>query len=298
MDKLNTTVFLKTVETGSFKRAADVLGYTQAGVSYIISAMEEEFGIKLFHREYGGVRLTSEGQTLLPLIKQISDGEHFLSEAINEIKDLKSGTVRVSTFYSVSIFWLPGIIRKFKDQYPGIDVEVVHHDVDKENERLIYDRVVDCGFMSDEPTLSLDTYDLMEESFMIALPLDHPLAKKKKFPIDQVRNYPYIRMTYDRPDSDIFETIFSGGASPKTAFTVDNDFAAMSMVSQGLGICIFPQLLLKDPPFPMRVMGFDPPFKRTIRLGTRAINDCTFAAKAFIQCARKWVYENDFSVGQ
>ena len=61
MEKLNTTVFLKVVEIGSFKRTADILGYTQAGVSYIINAMEKEFGLTLFHREYGGVRLTSEG---------------------------------------------------------------------------------------------------------------------------------------------------------------------------------------------------------------------------------------------
>ena len=56
MEKLNASVFLKVVETGSFKRAADILGYTQAGISYIINAMEEECGLKLFYREYGGVR--------------------------------------------------------------------------------------------------------------------------------------------------------------------------------------------------------------------------------------------------
>ena len=58
MDKLNATVFLKVVETGSFKRTADILGYTQAGISYIIVAMEQEFGLTLFHREYGGVSCT------------------------------------------------------------------------------------------------------------------------------------------------------------------------------------------------------------------------------------------------
>ena len=295
MEKLNTAVFLKTVETGSFKRTADALGYTQAGVSYIIAAMEDDFGIKLFMREYGGVKLTPEGQQLLPLIKQIHDGEHFLREAVNDIKDLKSGTVRVSTFYSVSIFWLPGIIRKFKDTYPNINVEIINCDVDRDNERLIYEREVDCGFMSDDPVLSIESFDLMEESFMIALPPGHPFAKKKKIPISEVRNLPYIAMSYDRPDSDISETIFSDGAKPHKTFTADNDFAAMSMVNQGLGVCIFPQLLTKDPMFPVKFLPLDPPFKRTIRLGTRAVNDCTFAAKEFIRCTREWVRENGYS---
>ena len=42
MDKLNCNVFLTVVETGSFKRTADILGYTQAGISYIINSLEDE----------------------------------------------------------------------------------------------------------------------------------------------------------------------------------------------------------------------------------------------------------------
>lgn len=298
MEKLNATVFLKTVETGSFKKTADALGYTQAGISYIINAMEDEFGLLLFEREYGGVKLTSEGRELLPLIKQIADREHYLQEAINDIRNLNSGTVRVSTFYSVSIFWLPGMIRKFKDAHPGINVEVVNCDVDRDNERLIYDREVDCGFLSDDPAINIETYDLMEESFLIAVPTDHPTAKNKKFPIAEVGNYPYINMTYDRPSSDIYEKVFMNRAAPKPAYTVDNDFAAMAMVSQGLGISIFPQLLLKDVPFPVKCLEFDKPFKRTIRIGSRSLSDCSHATKRFIQCAREWVNENDFSVSK
>ena len=296
MEKLNAPVFLKTVETGSFKKTADILGYTQAGISYIINAMEEEFGLRLFHREYGGVRLTSEGRELLPLIKQIADREHYLQEAINDLRDLNSGTVRVSTFYSVSIFWLPGIIRKFRDMYPGVKVEIINCDVDRDNERLIYDQEVDCGFMSDDPVLDIESFDLMEESFMIAVATDHPMAKKKKFPISQIGNYPYINMSYDRPGSDIFDKLFRNDPVPKPVFTVDDDFAAMAMVSQGLGTCIFPQLLLKDVPFPIKCLEFDKPFRRTIRLGTRSLDDCTLAARRFIQCARDWIRENDFSV--
>ena len=49
---------LKAAETGSFKEAARELGYTQAGVSYAVGALERELGVSLFVREYGGVRRT------------------------------------------------------------------------------------------------------------------------------------------------------------------------------------------------------------------------------------------------
>ena len=75
MDKINTAVFLKTAETLNFRKTADELGYTQAGVSYIISAMEEELGLPLFIREYGGVKLTSEGRALLPQFRELAAAE-------------------------------------------------------------------------------------------------------------------------------------------------------------------------------------------------------------------------------
>ena len=294
MEKLNTTVFLKVVETGSFKRTADILGYTQAGISYIINAMEKEFGLTLFHREYGGVRLTSEGRQLLHLIRQIADWEHYLEQAINDIRDLKTGTVRVCTFNSVYIHWLPGIIRKFRDLYPNIDVEIVSCEADRDIEKMISGREVDCGFMPDIPYAGIDYFPLMEESLMVAVSLDHPMAKEKKFPLSEMGNYPYIMFSFDKPDFN--DLIFRGGIKPQTAFTVDNDYAAMAMVSQGLGMCIFPQILLNDMPFPIRCLELDPPLRRNINIATHSMDTCTRATREFIRCTREWIEEKDFTL--
>ena len=83
MDKINTAVFLKTAETLNFRKTADELGYTQAGVSYIISTMEEELGLPLFIREYGGVKLTSEGRALLPQLQHLSSLDPGDSRAVS-----------------------------------------------------------------------------------------------------------------------------------------------------------------------------------------------------------------------
>ena len=294
MEKLNATVFLKVVETGSFKRTADILGYTQAGISYIISAMEKEFGLTLFHREYGGVRLTSEGRQLLHMIRQIADWEHYLEQAINDIRDLKTGTVRVCAFNSVYIHWLPGIIRKFRDLHPGIDIEIVSCDADRDIEKMIASREVDCGFMPSTPYAGIEYFPLMEESLMVAVPPDHPMADKKKFPLSEMGNYPYIMFTFDKPDFN--DLIFRNGIKPRTAFTVDNDYAAMAMVSQGLGMCIFPQILLNDIPFPIRCLELDPPLRRSISIATRSMDTCTRSTREFIRCTREWIEEMNFSL--
>lgn len=289
MEKMNAEVFLKVVETGSFKKAADLLNYTQAGVSYIINAMEEEYGVRLFYREHGGVRLTDNGVELLPLIQQLDRDEHFIREKINAIKGLSSGTIRVSTFNSVYVRWLPGILHEFEQKYPGIKVEVVSCEDNTENERMIFQREVDCGFLVGPPSLDIDAIDLAEDALMAAVSPDHPFAHRKSFPLKELPKQPYIMISFDK--SDFYDLLFQDGAKPNTKYIADNEFAAMAMVSRGLGVSVFSRLLLSDPVFPVCSLPFDPPVNRTLGIGTRSMKTCTAAAREFIRFTEAWVKE-------
>ena len=80
MERINAEVFMTIVKLGSLSRAADKLGYTKAGISYIVNNMEETAGFKFFEREYGGVRLTPEGQELLPAMQRVYEAEQTLLE--------------------------------------------------------------------------------------------------------------------------------------------------------------------------------------------------------------------------
>lgn len=71
--------FLTVARLGSFKAAAEELGYTQAGISYLVNALEKELGLTLFLREYGGVHLTTEGREVLGLVQAINADEHALA---------------------------------------------------------------------------------------------------------------------------------------------------------------------------------------------------------------------------
>lgn len=146
--KINAEVFLEVVRTGSFKAAAENLGYTQAGVSYIIKAMENELGLVLFDREYGGVKLSSEGKEVLYYFEQIHANKKLLMAKANEIRSLDIGSVSVRCFSSVSIHWLPGIIEEFHKKHPNITVSITSTDDDAEVEKMIAEQTVDCGFFA------------------------------------------------------------------------------------------------------------------------------------------------------
>ena len=103
--------FLTVARLGSFKAAAEELGYTQAGISYLVNALEKELGLTLFLREYGGVHLTTEGREVLGLVQAINADEHALAARVRELADREGGLVRVGAFTSVAIEWFPSIAR-------------------------------------------------------------------------------------------------------------------------------------------------------------------------------------------
>ena len=82
-------MFLKTVECGSFSRAAEELNFTQSGVSHAVQALEDELGITLLSRNRGGVVLTADGRALLPRVEALCAAHHALMQSAADLKGLQ-----------------------------------------------------------------------------------------------------------------------------------------------------------------------------------------------------------------
>lgn len=287
----NIQVFLKVVEEGSFRKAAEKLGYTQAGISYAIQALESQLRVSLFIREKKGVQLSTEAKQLLPYMKQIEADNKKLFQAIHDLKGLEQGSLRIQIFDSISIHWIPNILQQFKKDYPGISIELISEEDSLTAEEMVYTGEVDCGFFLTDVTANIDTIKLKEEFLLAIVSPDHELANAKCFPIEKLGVYPYISMKFDSHTGmkHIFDKY---NAVPNTAYLMDNDYAAMAMVSKGFGYCIFPELLLKNVPYEIKCLGFDIPQTRTIRIGTRSLKTASSACLKFIEYTRKWVSEN------
>lgn len=291
MDKINTEVFLKIAETGSFRKAANDLGYTQAGISYIIRAMEEEIGLSLFVRDRTGVHLSNEGQILYPHFKQIEQDNRLLRQTINELKGLEHGTLRIQIFDSISIHWIPGILQRFHKDYPGIKIELITEEDSLKAEEMVSTGEVDCGFFLTNVSADLDVFTLKKESLLAIVSPEHEMAHADVFPISKLGSYPYIGMKYD-DHTGIKEIFRRYKKKPDMVYCMDNDYAAMAMVSKNLGYCIFPELLLQDIPYEICCLPFDQPQKRVISVGTRSMETASKACLKFIEYTRSWVKEN------
>lgn len=255
--------------------------------------MEAELGFNLFVRDYGGVRLTEEGEALLPIIRNLENEKQLLEEKINDIHGLTCGRVKVLTFDSISIHWIPGILSAFKKDYPGVEVELTTVEDSRRAEEMILRQEADCAFFLHSPvTPEIYSIPLMVEKMKAIVANDHPLAKQQVFPVAELGNYPYIDMAFAKV-TGIEEIFTSRGIMPKTVYCLDNDNAAMAMVSAGHGFCIFPEILLRDTSFKFKCLDFDEPINRTVSIGVKSLETASKATRKFMEYAQTWVGENE-----
>lgn len=124
MDIQAFKVFLAVVDSGSFSKAAQNLGYTPAGISYIINSLEEELEIRLIERDYSGVRPNSNGMALLQDIRRIIDSYDSFESNLRARKDRRYDTLRIASIDTMSILWLPDTVAAFQSECPHVHVEI------------------------------------------------------------------------------------------------------------------------------------------------------------------------------
>lgn len=272
--------FLKTVELGSFTRAAEALSYSQSGISRMIRDLEDEWNVSLLERGRAGTRLTSDGLTLLPHIKNVCAVYQKLQTQVDELNGLQAGLIRIGTFSSVATHWLPNVIREFQKDYPNIDYELLLGDY-TEIENWILEGRVDCGFLRLPTHPDLETIFLEKDNLLVILPETHPLAACDRFPVTALCDDPFLLLEKGAK-AEISEIFTHCGLTPRVRFTTWDDYAIMSMVESGLGISILPQLILKRVPYHIVAKELDVPASRSIGLALRDKKTASLAVKRFL----------------
>ncbi len=287
MDTQKYEAFIKTAESGSMKKAADDLGYTQAGLSYIIRSLEEELETQLFHRDYGRIYLTGSGKELLPIAQSICNDQRRLLAKLSELKHLESGHVTAAVFTSIAVYWMPFLMKGFQASYPGIQVDVKWYDTKEELNEMLAVGDVDCGFsVLPDAADSFEKIFLIKDPMVVILPQDHHYAGATFFPSKAMLEVPYISSGDFSEMEDMF---YANGVKPVPKMILNNDFAVMSMVSRGFGFSVFPAMMMEEPLFPLALLEPEVSFSREVGIVLRSWQEASDAAKAFISFTREWV---------
>lgn len=278
------STFLKVVEAGSITLAAASLGHTQSGVTQLIHSLEKELGVSLLKRSRSGICLTEDGKALLPYIEKVVQANVQLEKAALLLKVPHDRAIRIGAFKSVAVNWLPEIIKEYQKISPATKFDLV-----------------DCGYNNIEETLSKQQIDfafvplpiytdckcipVYKDPLLAVVPKDHRIAGQTECPVSEFAKEPVIRLipSIDMDAGSVYE---KNQLIPHTKYTVEDDYAMLAMVEQGLGICIMPQLILQGIQKEYTALPLRPRAYRTIGIafpsyettGQEAINFADFAA--------------------
>ena len=273
--------FLKVVEMGSFTKAAEILGYTQPAMSQMIASLENELSIKLLYRSRYGVRLTPEGERLLPSIQSSVAQFQSMQNIAGEIRGLDSGVVRIGTISSISCHWLPPVIRQFWEKYPNVQL-VVHQGDYTTIPEWVRTGELDFGFVTPDAVEGTDSRFLKTGEHRACLPKNHPLAQKQSVTLEELSKEPFLLLEegiYSEPLA-AFQT---AGLEPNIRMTMHDDYSILSMVEQGLGVTILPELVLRKQSYDIVMLPTEPMITRRISILSRDRNELSVAAKTFIR---------------
>lgn len=124
MDVKKWTALLTAVRLGSFSKAADELDYTQSGITHMMNSLEEEVGFPLLIRRWDGVRLSPEGEQLLPAIQAVVDSNNELLRQLNVVSGSMHEHLCIGTYASISIHWLNSTVEQLHKEMPKVEFEL------------------------------------------------------------------------------------------------------------------------------------------------------------------------------
>ncbi|MCT1401065.1 LysR family transcriptional regulator [Paenibacillus sp. p3-SID867] len=279
-------VLLKVVELGSLTQAAEVMGFTQSGVSHMISSLEDEFGFSLLIRNRSGAKLTTNGEEILKTIREILKWNEHLEQQVASIHGIELGTIHIGTFTSVGVHWLPGIIQDFQRDYPHIEIRLVEGDY-REIEDWIAEGKIDCGFLSLPTSDTFDAIPLHQDPMLVLLPLEHPLSSEDSISLSQIENEPFI-MPSQGSDYDVNRMLVKARIKPDIKYTLGDDYAIMAMVEKGLGISILPELVLRGQLRNIRLIELKEKSFRSLGIAVNSMREISPATKRFLNYVKSY----------
>jgi len=208
----NFKIFADLVETKSFSKAAKLNGITQSAVSQQARSMERNFKTLMIDRSQKQFNLTREGQRIYEAAKEILHGYEKLQSELQEMKKVISGTIRISTIYSIGLHELPPYIKKFLHDFPSVNVRIEYR-----RSNLVYE-------------------DILHNS------VDHPLAKAGDVDIKTLAAHKFIGFDPDIPTRKAVDQIFRDYKLEITpVMEFDNIETVKRAVEIDHGIAIVPQ---------------------------------------------------------
>jgi LysR family transcriptional regulator, regulator for metE and metH len=233
------------VEEGGLTRAGQRLGLSQSALSHQLRAVEEQFGVTLFHRIGRRLVLAPAGERILQtarlVIPEMERTEMELQQNSNQV----FGTIRLAVECYSCYQWLPAIIRRFVRKNIGIDLRIVTAATEKPIEALLGNEL-DIAIVS-QPARDqrLKIVELFEDELVAVTAVGHSLAGKpylrpKDFGSETLYSYPSLST------SPVYQRMLrTAGIRSKEVSEIPLTEAILQLVKNGFGIAVLARWIIQ-----------------------------------------------------
>ena len=289
MESARCKAFIESVERGSFRAAAEALGYTPSAVSQLVAALEKDLGLNLLVRSKKGVKVTSEGAKLAPIVRSYLAREKEMYELASEMQGVSIGNLTIAAYPSVATTWLPEIVRTFQRDYPDVQFSIMEG-IREEIFKHLDDHIADMGFMAYAEPMDYEWTPLAQEEIIAVVPEDHLLAGAKAYPIADCEKDDFIMTSWGK-DIEIQNIFRKYKVTPNVKYTTYDTPATLAMVRMGLGVTFANELSAQYWNEHLVKLPLDPPQMVEFGIAYTSKEHMTSAAKKFYDYAVRFIKE-------
>jgi DNA-binding transcriptional LysR family regulator len=240
IDQIET--FLAVATFGGFHRAAEALRVSQPAVSARIKTLEQSLGSSLFVRSRSGLTLSEAGKTLKPYAEQLLRTASLARQAVHELRPGSAGPLRIAAALSISVYFLPDVLKRFRRAYPKIAIEI-RSGHSKQVLEMVLSEESEIGLARSLQHPEVETLSLRDDPLLLVASSTQGPDHVRRAKLEEVATWPLI--FYERGSSDwtLTSSLFRrAGLVPNVAFEVDSIETAKRMAERGLGLAFLPQL--------------------------------------------------------
>ncbi len=239
MELRHLRYFTALAETLNFRRAAENLRLAQPSLSTQVKALEDELGVRLFERTTRAVSLTHAGRVFLDEARAVLAAAAQAEQRARQAEHGLVGTLRLGVIAPAANAWLAGVLRKFRQQFPGVQLSLFDLTSPEQLQRLRA-RELDAGLLRPPVSFPELEYQFVEESpQVLAVPAGHRLATKRVLTWADFNGEPLVMVHPSKQHAyyDAFLTACAAaGAKPYPAQYANDIQTKLWLISAGFGI--------------------------------------------------------------
>ncbi|MGO8854453.1 MAG: LysR substrate-binding domain-containing protein [Steroidobacteraceae bacterium] len=236
-------------DTGHFGKAAERTFVSQPTLSAQLKKLEQYLGVKLVERQPKNIQLTEVGKQIVVRARRMLDESDEIIALARNNTDPFAGKLKVGLIPTIGPYLLPRVMQKLRKALPHLGLMLYEHQTEALLKRL-RDGEIDLGIMALPIAQDgLESRQLYEEAFTVALPNNHPLAAKSTIKVQDLKGQTLLLLEDGHCLRDQALEVCS-----RIEIREAEDFRATSletlrqMVVAGLGITLLPETAV-EPPF-------------------------------------------------